>query len=254
MKHIPDRLWSEIKKIIPCKEGGVGRPEHDNKKTLEGIIFILHTGAQWNMLPEKYGPTSTAHGKFMTWCRKGIFRKIMTKAREYYRMRNSKNNWYAFDTMSKKAPFADISGKNPTDRGKQGIKHVVLADRKGAPLFADVAPANRHDSKLFVPVVSQLRKSKNTKIMAADSAFDVKKLYSFCTQKNIALVASTNPRRKKNVHKVHAPYRWVIEQALGILNWHRGIKTCWTKRYESTLAILQIACSLRLFKMAGIFG
>ena len=253
MKHIPDPLWSELEKLIPQKKNNVGRPEFDSRKTLNGIIYIVHTGAQWNMLPEKYGCPSTVHGKFMKWCRLEIFHKIMVKAREYYRRRNSKNNWYAFDTISKKAPFANFGGKNPTDRAKQGIKHIVLVDRKGAPLFADIAAANNHDSKLFEPVVSKLKKSKNSRIIAADSAFDAKRLYSFCTQKNIALVASINPRRKKNTHKFHAPYRWIVEQTLGILNWFRGLKICWNKTYESSLAFLQMACSLRLFKMAGIF-
>ena len=41
MKNIPDNLWKEIKKILPQKNGGVGRPESDNKKAIEGIFFIL---------------------------------------------------------------------------------------------------------------------------------------------------------------------------------------------------------------------
>ncbi len=76
------------------------------------FIYILNTGVQWNMLPEKHGCPSTLHGKFMKWCRLGIFHKIMVKAREHYRRRNNKNNWYAFDTISKKAPLAN-GGKNP---------------------------------------------------------------------------------------------------------------------------------------------
>src|SRR5690606_28899135 len=101
----------------------------------EGMIYILITGAQWHMLPEKYGLPTTVHGKFMRWCRLGVFQKMLIKAREYYRKRNSKNNWFVFDTISKKAPFAKFAGKNPTDRGKKGIKHGIIADRKGAPLF-----------------------------------------------------------------------------------------------------------------------
>jgi putative transposase len=254
MNHIPDVLWNEIKNLIPKKKSKVGRPEFDNKKTLEGIIYILHTGAQWNMLPDHYGCSTTVHGKFMKWCRLGVFQKIIVKAREYYRKRNSKNNWFAFDTISKKAPFAKFAGKNPTDRGKRGIKHTVLVDRQGAPLFVGVAAANRHDSKLFEPIVFQLKQSKNTRIIAADSAFDVKKLYLQCKQKNIALVASSNPRRDKNKHKFHAPYRWVVERTFGILSWSRGIKNCWNKSFEAASAFLNLACSIRLFKMSGIFG
>ena len=111
----------------------------------------------------------------MKWCRAGIFEKMIVRAREYYRRRNSKNIWYAFDATSKKAPFAKFSGKNPTDRAKRGIKHAVLVDRKGAPLYVTVAPANIHDSKIFKPIISKFRKVKKTRIVTADSAFDAKK-------------------------------------------------------------------------------
>ena len=254
MKYIPEDLWSELEKLIPKKESRVGRPEFDNRRALSGVIFILKTGAQWNMLPEKYGISTTVHGKFMCWCRKGIFQKMMIKAREYYRRRNSKNNWHAFDTMSKKAPMAQFSGRNPTDRAKRGIKYSILVDRKGGPLFVQLAPANTHDSKLMRPIISQMRKSKNIRIVAADSAFDVKYLRAMCKKKNLALIASPNSRRKKNVHKFNVQHRWIVEQVFGILSWHRSIKICWAKTIESALAFLQIACSLRLFKMAGIFG
>ncbi len=253
MKHIPDSLWGEIKHLFPSKKGKVGRPEFDARTALNGIIYILHTGAQWNMLPNEFGCTSTIHGKFMRWCRAGLFYKIMVKAREYYRKRNSTNNWFAFDAISKKAPFAKFGGKNPTDRAKRGAKHAILVDRKGAPLFVIVGAANTHDSKFFEPILNQLRKSKNIRIIATDSAFDVARFYLACKDKNIALLASTNPRRKKGVHKFQPPHRWIVEQTLGILNWNRGIKSCWNKTYEAYQALLQIACSIRLFKMAGIF-
>ena len=155
----------------------------------------------------------------------------------------------------RKAPFAYFGGKNPTDRSKRGIKHVVFVDRKGAPLFVDSVPANRHDAKVFEPIITHLRKSKNVRIIAADSAFDVKKLRSICKKKNIALIATANQRRKKEkIRKICPIYRWKVEQTLGILSWFRGLKTCWNKTLESSLSFLQIACSIRLFQMAGIFG
>src|SRR5690606_32309159 len=64
--------------------------EFDNQITMNAILYVLHTGIQWNMLPEKYCCHTTIHGKFMKWCRLGIFKKMMTKAREYYRKRNKK--------------------------------------------------------------------------------------------------------------------------------------------------------------------
>ena len=47
----------------------------------------------------------------------------------------------------------DLTGPNPTDRGKPGSKYHLLADRHGIPLAADVSAANTHDSLLLEPVV-----------------------------------------------------------------------------------------------------
>jgi hypothetical protein len=80
MKYITEKLWREIESLIPSNKGRVGRPEFDNRKALNGIIFILKTGAQWSMMPDKYGIYTTVHGKFIRWCKQGIFQKIMLKA------------------------------------------------------------------------------------------------------------------------------------------------------------------------------
>jgi len=253
MKRIPESLWCELEKLLPSKNTKVGRPEFDNKKTLEGIVFVLKTGIQWCELSEKYGHFSTVHGKFMKWARAGVFKKMMVKAREYYRIRNKKNIWYSIDTSSKKAPLANFSGKNPTDRAKRGIKHILIVDRKGIPLVAEIAPANTHDSKLLTSVLKTFRKSKKVRILTADSAWDNKESRLKCKKKNIALIASTNKRRNKKKHKSSAPMRWIAEQTFGILSWLRGLKICWAKTQESALAFLQIACSFRIFKSLGIF-
>jgi len=190
----------------------------------------------------------------MKWARAKVFEKMMVKAREFYRKKNKKNIWYAIDTLIKKAPFARLGGKNPTDRGKRGIKQSLIVDRKGAPLFVGVAPANKHDSGIFKETVSKMRRSKQIRIIAADSAFDVKDLRSYAKSKNIALIASPNKRRNKEKHKFNVPHRWIVEQTFGILSWFRGLKTCWSKTIIPAQSALQIACSLRIFKMCGIFG
>lgn len=215
-KYIPDSLWFEIESVIPKKETLVGRPEHDRRKTLNGIMFVARGGIPWNMLPDEYGPHTTVHGKFMKWTEGDVFKKIFKKAKKYYAKKKGAKNWFSFDTTSKKAPFAEFGGKNPTDRARNGIKFAVMVDRNGAPMSIDIFPANVHDSKTLDSAIKKMKKSKNIRIVSADSAFDVKKLYSTCKDKNLALVASINPRRKKGVHKYTAPCRWIIEQFF----WH----------------------------------
>ena len=187
----------------------------------------------------------------MKWCRAGVFEKILIKAREYYRKRNSQNIWYAFDTLLKKGPFAQFGGANPTDRSKQGVKQALLVDRKGAPLFVYLTAANVHDSKTLEPIINQLRRSKRVRIIAVDSAFDVKHLCSICADKKIVLL--TNLRCSKNKRIYKSLHCWIIERSLGWLVWFKGLKICWAKTLILHLAFLQFAVSIRLFKMGGIF-
>jgi len=65
----------------------------------------------------------------------------------------------------KKSPFEQFGGKNPTDIAKMGIKHAVLVDRKWAPMFSAVFPANKHDSKTLKKTVGKMRKSKKIQEM-----------------------------------------------------------------------------------------
>jgi putative transposase len=246
---VSEKLVQAIENIIPKKSSKVGRPRKPLSDIINGIIFVLKTGCQWAHIPRIYGARSTIHGYFIRWSRMGIMKKIHQVAVEYYEKKQEIDNWFAFDCSSKKAPLADYSGKNPTDRGKRGIKHVVLVDRVGAPLAVDIIPANTHDSKAFIPLINSLKQTEKIRIIAADSAFDAKKLYKAAAAKNLALVACINPRRDKTIKRTKVLHRWVVEQTFGIFSWFRGLKTCWAKTKESHLGFLQLASAIRLFQM-----
>jgi len=185
MNRLPEHILDAIEHILPQKETKVGRPEMSPRKAFSGMWYIDKTGCQWSMLPLEFGKPSTVHGKFIKWCRAGIFKKIMEMARKLYMKKNQKNNWFAVDTSSRKAPFANFAGKNPTDRGKRGIKYAVLVDRKGLPINVYVGAANTHDSKFLPSLLDQLKMQKKLKIIAADTAFDAQKLYQECKKKTL---------------------------------------------------------------------
>jgi len=48
-----------------------GRPWHDTRAVLNGVLWVLGTGAQWRELPEKYPPFQTCHRRFQQWVRSG---------------------------------------------------------------------------------------------------------------------------------------------------------------------------------------
>jgi transposase len=78
---ITNEQWELIKDFIPKPKalpGKSGRPPQDSRQILNGILWILRTGAQWKDLPDRYPPKSTCHRHFQLWNGSGVFAKILT--------------------------------------------------------------------------------------------------------------------------------------------------------------------------------
>lgn len=257
MRIIPDSAWNEIKKVIPVKKSNIGRPPWCDKKTLEGILLIVKTGMQWKFLPKEFGKVSTVHGKFRKWVKMGVFEKIMQNAKILYiKSLDQPITWFASDTSHSKAPLANNwSGKNPTDRGKRGVKRSIIVDLKGAPLAVYTGPSNKHDINFFEKTFCNLNfgKTQIARVMEVDSAYDCKHARQVCKKDNFCLLAATNIRRSKNKKIYKTFFRWIVERTFGWQSWYRGIKTCWAKAEDSYIAFLQLVSSVQLFKLGGLF-
>ena len=72
---IPDAAWERLQLILaptyPPKPTGRGRI--DFRKAIDGIIFRLRTGCQWNHLPQIFGDDSSVHRWFQRWVGDAIF-------------------------------------------------------------------------------------------------------------------------------------------------------------------------------------
>jgi transposase len=57
-----------------------GVPRVNDRRVLNGIFWVLRSGAPWRDLPENYGPYTTCYNRFVRWRRAGIWRRIITAA------------------------------------------------------------------------------------------------------------------------------------------------------------------------------
>ena len=106
--RIPDKLWDEIKKVLPKEKPSktVGRPIVPYRKVLDGILYVLRTGCQWKMLPREYGSGSTCHRRFQEWNNLDLFKKIWLKLLKIYDKEIGINwNWQSIDSISVKSPL-----------------------------------------------------------------------------------------------------------------------------------------------------
>jgi transposase len=72
---LTDFEWSVIEPLLPTKRRGV-KPKK-NRKVLDGIFWVLRTGAPRRDLPERYGPYTTACNRFNRWRKAGIWDRLM---------------------------------------------------------------------------------------------------------------------------------------------------------------------------------
>ncbi|WP_413815126.1 transposase [Desulfosarcina sp.] len=64
------------------KHDGRGRPRKNSRDVLNGILWVLRTGAPWKDLPLRFPPHQTCHRWFQTWVRQGVFKQILTELGE----------------------------------------------------------------------------------------------------------------------------------------------------------------------------
>jgi len=73
--ELSDYEWTAIKPMLPNKPRGVRRV--NDRRVLNGIFWVLRSGAPWRDLPEVYGPRTTCYNRFVRWRRAGVWDQIM---------------------------------------------------------------------------------------------------------------------------------------------------------------------------------
>jgi transposase len=74
---LSDGQWTRLERHLPPQRPATGRPNHDHRRILNGIVFRLKTGIPWRDLPERFGPWQTVYSRFRRWQEAGIWDRIL---------------------------------------------------------------------------------------------------------------------------------------------------------------------------------
>jgi putative transposase len=124
--RVPDALWARIEETInefhPPAE--TGRPRGDLRRVINGMIYQLRTGCQWNQLPKEFGSDTTVHRWLTTWTESGLLQALWSRlAAECDELGEVYWAWQSADgALGKSRMGGQKTGPNPTDRGKPGTK------------------------------------------------------------------------------------------------------------------------------------
>ena len=269
---VPDELWEVVKQHLPPspEQTGPGRPRADDRAALNGIWYVLWTGCQWKAIHKDWFDvcSSVIHERFQTWREQGVFEAVMREMVVYYQTEREIGwEWQSIDSKSCPAPLGgEETGRNPTDRGKQGSKIHLLVDEKGAPLSLHVTGANEHDKwsaeDLIISIIVERPDPEQVEQhLCADKGYDYEDVHQVVAQQRYG--SHIKHRRRRNEPLVeecaipgelrYPARRWVVERTLGWLCKRRSLKVRWCKTPENWLALIQLACAHILLTLA-IFG
>jgi putative transposase len=123
--EVPDQLWQRIEPILkqfwPRKP--TGRRPANWRQVLNGIIFRMRTGCQWDQLPRRFGPKSTVHDWFQRWAEGGVFEQVWAAlVEECDELQGVEWKWQAADGALGKARLGGISSARTRPTGASAAR------------------------------------------------------------------------------------------------------------------------------------
>jgi len=158
---------------------------------LNGILWILRTGAPWADLPDRYPSYQTCHRRFQHWVRAGLLRSILeVLARAlHHEGRLDLREAFIDGSFAPAKQGGAVVGK--TKRGK-GTKIMAIADRHGLPVAVYVESATPHEVTLVRATLAQrFIRSLPTRLIG-DNAYESDRLDAELAQRGVALDCATS--------------------------------------------------------------
>lgn len=155
-------IWDQFSALLPDHDVdhrlGCHRPRIPDRVVFDKLVQVLVFGCAYWRIADATCSATTLRRRRDEWIAAGIMDQLQALVLGAYdRMIGLELGDVAVDGCITKAPCGgEVAGRNPVDRGKQGIKRSTVVDATGIPLGAIAAPANRHDSPLLEPTLDTL--------------------------------------------------------------------------------------------------
>lgn len=78
--EISDEVWLVLEPLLPNeKSNQAGHPYNNHRTVLNGIFWVLCSGAPWRDVPERYGSWKTIYNRFNRWSKSGLIDRIFNR-------------------------------------------------------------------------------------------------------------------------------------------------------------------------------
>jgi transposase len=130
--HLTEAQWAFIRPLLP-PPARTGRPRADDRRTIEGILYVLITGCRWQDLPCDYGAPTTVWRRLKRWGETGIWERIWRAALAALDV-HGHLDWTMVFLDGSFAPAKKGGDKVGLTKKGKGTKWMLVVDGHGLPL------------------------------------------------------------------------------------------------------------------------
>jgi transposase len=81
LAELTDAEWARLWPLLPPQRPRVGRPRHDHRLVLGGILWVVRNGASWRDLPLRFGKWERAYKRYRLWSDTGLWERLLSVLR-----------------------------------------------------------------------------------------------------------------------------------------------------------------------------
>ena len=75
--QLTDAEWHLVQPLLPPQKPPRGRPRHDHRAVLAGILWVVRSDRSWRAMPQECGKWETAYKRYRLWCATGLWPRIL---------------------------------------------------------------------------------------------------------------------------------------------------------------------------------
>jgi transposase len=129
-----------------------------DRRVLNGIFWVLRSGAPWRDLPICYGPRTTCYNRFVRWRRAGVWGRIMDSLAAAHDAAVQMIDTSVVRVHQHAACIArNRSQSMGRSRGGLTSKIHAVVDTNGLPVRLELTAGEAHDNRLALSLLSRLR-------------------------------------------------------------------------------------------------
>jgi transposase len=261
-KELTNTQWKRLQPLLPPQKPKTGRPALDHRRLLNGILWILRTGAPWRDLPACYGSWSTVASRFYRWRKAGLWQRLFEAVQQQAEAQG-KINWaihYVDGTIVRAhqhaagAPRgAEAEALGRSQGGFSTKVHLRAADDKHLMTFV-LSPGQRHEALGFERLMAggtvkrsgRGRPKHRPGRIVGDKAYSSRKIRAYLRRFGIRITIphKVNEYRSGPFNRAIYRMREQVERLINRLKQNRRIATRYEKCAANYRAMWLIAATL----------